>query len=84
MQEYDHKLKLFACNGSRAFAEQIAQKLNTKLGDSELTVFSDGSAMTFTVKVLLFFALPHFAVATSSTSSSSFERRTTSLPFFSR
>ncbi|MBQ5438532.1 MAG: ribose-phosphate pyrophosphokinase, partial [Bacteroidales bacterium] len=24
------------------FAEQIAQKLNTKLGDSELTVFSDG------------------------------------------
>ena len=42
MQEYDHKLKLFACNGSRAFAEQIAQKLNTKLGDSELTVFSDG------------------------------------------
>ena len=34
MQEYDHKLKLFACNGSRAFAEQIAQKLNTKLGDS--------------------------------------------------
>ncbi|MBQ3742846.1 MAG: ribose-phosphate pyrophosphokinase [Bacteroidales bacterium] len=42
MQEYDHKLKLFACNGSRAFAEQIAQKLDTKLGDSELTVFSDG------------------------------------------
>ena len=42
MQEYDHKLKLFACNGSRAFAEQIAQKLNTTLGDSELTVFSDG------------------------------------------
>ncbi|MBQ9398547.1 MAG: ribose-phosphate pyrophosphokinase [Bacteroidales bacterium] len=42
MQEYDHKLKLFACNGSRTFAEQIAQKLNTKLGDSELTVFSDG------------------------------------------
>ena len=42
MQEYDHKLKLFACDGSRAFAEQIAQKLNTKLGDSELTVFSDG------------------------------------------
>ena len=42
MQEYDHKLKLFACNGSRVFAEQIAQKLNTKLGDSELTVFSDG------------------------------------------
>ena len=42
MQEYDHKLKLFACNGSRAFAEQIAQKLNTKLGDSELTIFSDG------------------------------------------
>ena len=42
MQEYDHKLKIFACSGSRAFAEQIAQKLNTKLGDSELTVFSDG------------------------------------------
>ena len=42
MQEYDHKLKIFACSGSRAFAEQIAQKLNTKLGDSELTRFSDG------------------------------------------
>jgi len=42
MQEYDHKLKIFACSGSRIFAEQIAQKLNTKLGDSELTVFSDG------------------------------------------
>jgi len=42
MQEYDHKLKIFACNGSRTFAEQIAKKLNTKLGDSELTVFSDG------------------------------------------
>ena len=42
MQEYDHKLKIFACSGSRVFAEQIAQKLNTKLGDSELTVFSDG------------------------------------------
>ena len=42
MQEYDHRLKIFACSGSRAFAEQIAQKLNTKLGDSELTVFSDG------------------------------------------
>ena len=42
MQEYDHKLKIFACRGSHTFAEQIAQKLNTKLGDSELTVFSDG------------------------------------------
>ena len=42
MQEYDHKLKIFACNNSHTFAEQIAKKLNTKLGDSELTVFSDG------------------------------------------
>ena len=42
MEEYDHKLKIFACNNSHTFAEQIAKKLNTKLGDSELTVFSDG------------------------------------------
>jgi len=42
MEQYDHRLKIFACSGSRAFAEQIAQKLNTTLGESELTVFSDG------------------------------------------
>ena len=42
MQEYDHKLKIFACTGARTFAEQIAEKLGTRLGDSELTVFSDG------------------------------------------
>ena len=42
MEQYDHRLKVFSCNGSRAFAEQIAQKLNTELGKSELTVFSDG------------------------------------------
>jgi ribose-phosphate pyrophosphokinase len=42
MEEYDHKLKIFACKNSQTFAEQIAKKLNTKLGDSELTVFSDG------------------------------------------
>ena len=42
MEEYDHKLKIFACKNSHTFAEQIAKKLNTKLGDSELTVFSDG------------------------------------------
>lgn len=42
MEEYDHKLKIFACNNSHTFAEQIAKKLNTKLGDSELTIFSDG------------------------------------------
>jgi ribose-phosphate pyrophosphokinase len=42
MEEYDHKLKIFACKNSHAFAEQIAKHLNTTLGDSELTVFSDG------------------------------------------
>ena len=42
MEQYDHRLKIFSCSGSRTFAEQIAEKLNTKLGDSELTVFSDG------------------------------------------
>ena len=42
MEQYDHRLKIFACNGSRAFAEQIAQQLNTTVGDSELTRFSDG------------------------------------------
>ena len=42
MQEYDHKLKIFACSGSRTFAEKIAERLGTKLGDSELTTFSDG------------------------------------------
>lgn len=42
MEQYVHKLKIFSCNGSRAFAEQIAQKLDTQLGGSELTVFSDG------------------------------------------
>ena len=42
MEQYDHRLKLFACTGSRAFAEQIAKKLDTELGKSELTVFSDG------------------------------------------
>ena len=42
MEEYDHKLKIFSCSGSRTFAEKIAERLNTRLGDSELTVFSDG------------------------------------------
>jgi len=42
MEQYDHRLKIFACDGSRAFAEQIAKQLNTTLGDSELTRFSDG------------------------------------------
>ena len=42
MEEYYHKLKIFACSGSRTFAEKIAERLNTRLGDSELTVFSDG------------------------------------------
>ena len=42
MEEYDHKMKIFACSGSRTFAEKIAERLNTRLGDSELTVFSDG------------------------------------------
>jgi len=42
MEQYDHRLKIFSCTGARTFAEQIAQKLGTRLGDSELTVFSDG------------------------------------------
>ena len=42
LQQYDHRLKLFACRGARTFAEKIAEKLGTKVGDSELTVFSDG------------------------------------------
>ena len=42
MEEYDHKLKIFACSGSRTFAEKIAERLHMKLGDSELTRFSDG------------------------------------------
>ena len=42
MEQYDHRLKIFACDGSRVFAEQIAKQLNTTLGDSELTRFSDG------------------------------------------
>ena len=42
MEQYDHKLKIFACTGARVFAEQIAQQLNTTVGESELTRFSDG------------------------------------------
>ena len=42
MEAYDHRLKIFACIESRAFAQKIAERLNTRLGDSELTVFSDG------------------------------------------
>ena len=42
MEEYDHKLKIFACSQSRSFAEKIAERLGTRVGDSELTVFSDG------------------------------------------
>ncbi len=42
MEQYDHKLKIFACTGACVFAEQIAQQLNTTVGESELTRFSDG------------------------------------------
>lgn len=42
LEQYDHRLKLFACTGARPFAEKIAEKLGIKVGESELTVFSDG------------------------------------------
>ena len=42
LEQYDHRLKIFACRGARPFAEKVAEKLGVKVGESELTVFSDG------------------------------------------
>ena len=38
----DHQFKIFSCRNSRYLAERIAKSLNTELGKSEVTVFSDG------------------------------------------
>ena len=42
MEQHDHQFKIFSCRNSRYLAEKIAAKLGTTLGDSEVTVFSDG------------------------------------------
>ncbi len=42
MEQYVHKIKVFACRGSRYFAEMIAKHLGIELGESEVTAFSDG------------------------------------------
>lgn len=38
----EHKMKVFACRGSRPFAEKIAEKLGISLGQSDFLTFSDG------------------------------------------
>ncbi|MCF0167351.1 MAG: ribose-phosphate pyrophosphokinase [Bacteroidales bacterium] len=42
MEQHEHKLKIFACRGSKVLAEKIATHLGVKLGNSEVGVFSDG------------------------------------------
>lgn len=42
MEQYVHKIKVFACRGSRYFAEMIAKHLGIELGESDVTAFSDG------------------------------------------
>ncbi|MDD2293188.1 MAG: ribose-phosphate pyrophosphokinase [Bacteroidales bacterium] len=42
MEQHDHKFKIFSCRNSRYLAEKIAKNLETTLGQSEVTVFSDG------------------------------------------
>ncbi len=42
MITHGNEIKLFAGNSNRALAEAIAKKLNTSLGDVEVTKFSDG------------------------------------------
>lgn len=37
-----HKMKIFACQASKDFAEKVARALNTTLGQSEVLTFSDG------------------------------------------
>ena len=40
--EHTHTIKIFACRGSRDMAERIAKSMNLNLGESIVTVFSDG------------------------------------------
>ncbi|MCF0177770.1 MAG: ribose-phosphate pyrophosphokinase [Bacteroidales bacterium] len=42
MEHRDHQMKIFSCRSSRYLAEKIAGNLNLKLGDAEVTTFSDG------------------------------------------
>ena len=42
MEQHDHVIKVFSCRGSRYLAEKIAKSLGVELGQSEVTVFSDG------------------------------------------
>jgi len=42
MEQHDHRFKIFSCRNSQYLAEKIAAKLGTTLGESEVTVFSDG------------------------------------------
>ncbi len=42
MNTNEHKLKLFACRGSRPFAEKMAKRMGVSLGNSEVLTFSDG------------------------------------------
>lgn len=42
MEQHDHVIKIFSCRGSRYLAEKIAKSLGVELGQSEVTVFSDG------------------------------------------
>ena len=37
-----HKIKFFACRGSRPLAEKIARSYGSELGDSQVLEFSDG------------------------------------------
>ena len=38
----EHKIKIFTCKASRAFAEKVATKLGLKVGESDVLTFSDG------------------------------------------
>lgn len=42
MEQHDHQIKIFSCRGSKYLAEKIANQLDLELGNSEVTVFSDG------------------------------------------
>ncbi len=40
--DHVHTIKIFSCRGSKYLTEKIVQSLKLKLGESEVTVFSDG------------------------------------------
>ena len=40
--QHEHKLKLFACRGSKEFALKVAKALNIQIGSSDVLTFSDG------------------------------------------